>query len=311
MTEFKRTVQKQDISEEYFGSLFSPIEENPFPGVVLLPGSENGIPEAIGKYIASHGYVVLALGYFGIKHLPSQLENIPLEYFQNAIQQFRKMPQVKEGPLTLMGYSRGGELTLLLGALLPRLVDALIAIVPNSNVSGGFPHPNGPAWLLNQKPILPSLHGVMSQEESLTEGEDLRLACAEGIIPYHSNTHHDPYEVVDLFMARQKHRDPMAIIPVERIGSPLLILSGDQDKIWPSWLYAEEIVARLDEKGSKIERRSVIYPNAGHGIISHYAGSIYHRVGEFWCTLGGTQEGNQAASKHAWQEIFHFLAQLT
>ena len=294
------------------GTLFSPSHTQQLTGVIVLPGSDGGIPEVIAKRIAGQGYSVLALGYFGVGHLPRYLENIHLEYFQNAIEHFRSLPQVKKSPIILVGYSRGGELALLLGAWFRKLISGIVAFVPSSVVCGGFPYLNRPAWLLHNHPVSPFLHALMSPEEKWTETDDLVLASKQGIIPYHNNTAQDPYEIVDLFMARhQQHKRIEEIaLPVEQLECPLLIISGGEDKIWPSALYAQQIMDRLAQKGSKIQRKSLVYPHAGHGMIAPYSGAVYHRVGKFWCLLGGTAEENWQASENAWQEVFNFMDQI-
>jgi dienelactone hydrolase len=310
---FISRIQRQHIATDAFvGTLFVPDNQEQAPGVIVLPGSDGGIPKAIAQRIASYGYTTLALGYFGVKGLPHYLENIHLEYFQKAIEYLRSLPQVKKDSVALVGYSRGGELALSLGAFFPKMINGVIAFVPCSVVCGGFPHINRPTWLLNNRPIVPFLNGLMSRDETLTEAEDLLLACKKGVIPYHSNTAEDPYEVVDLFLARHERQKPIAAatIPVENLDCPLLIISGEQDKIWPSALYAKLIMDRLTQKGSKIARKSLVYPHAGHGIIAPYEGSIYHRVGKFWCTLGGTPDGNKQANESAWQEVVQFLDDL-
>jgi dienelactone hydrolase len=296
-------IRKETLSNEFKGMLFSPDTKGVFPGVIVLSGSDGGIPESIARHLASFGYVVLALGYFGRVGLSHYLENIHLEYFEKAIQNLKS----KENSLTLMGYSRGGELALLLGSQFNQLINAIVAFAPSSIVNGGFPFVNRPGWVLNHQPIEPFMHGLMSEEDMWTEAEDLAFACEKGVIPYHNNTPQDPYEVVDLFLERHKRQDPLRAIPVEHILCPLLILCGEQDRIWPASMYVQQIMDRLDEKGSKIERRSLVYPDAGHGIIAPYVGPIYHPIGKFWCTLGGTCTGNNEANKNAWQEVLKFM----
>jgi len=299
---------QQTITYPCLGTLFAPEADCLFPGVIILPGSDGGIPEAIAKRIATQGYSVLALGFFGVDPLPRTLENIPLEYFQQAIDYLA--PKVKNNSITVMGYSRGGELVLLLSAYFPARVRGVIAFVPCSMVCGGFPYINQPAWTFNNQPITPFLHGLMSHDETWTEADDLRLACEQGIIPYHNNSIQDPYEVAALFSARHEHQKAdlaAAVIPVECIQCPLLIIAGNQDKIWPSALYAEQIMDRLDRKNSPIVRKSCVYPEAGHGILAPYEKPVYHKRGKFWCTLGGTPEGNRLASEQAWNELFQFL----
>ena len=161
--EYKSQILKTPISKEFVGTLFTPDSQKQFPAVIVLPGSDGGIPESIARHLASFGYVVFALGYFGKDGLPQFLENIPLEYFQKAITSLKSMPQVKESAVSLLGYSRGGELALLLGSLFPQLINAIIAFVPCSRVCGAFPYINRPAWFFNNQPIVPFVNGLMSQ----------------------------------------------------------------------------------------------------------------------------------------------------
>jgi dienelactone hydrolase len=55
------------------------------PAVLVVGGSEGGRPLRPAAWLASHGYVALALAYFRFEDLPPQLESIPLEYFQEAL----------------------------------------------------------------------------------------------------------------------------------------------------------------------------------------------------------------------------------
>lgn len=294
----------------FYGNLFYPQSETgTLHAIVILPGSNGSTPDEMAQHIASYGYLVLALRYFGAEGLPESLEGISLEYFTDAIAWLRSEAPMKAYSVTLLGYSRGGELALLLASMFPTLVDGVIAYVPCSRVCGGFPYPNKPAWLHHSKPITPFIKGFSSSNDSLTEADDLRIATEVGKIPSHQNTENDPYAVVDLFLARHSCEDDaeQLAIPVENMRCPLLVISGQEDKIWPSSLYAKEIAARLDENQSSIVRKFLDFPNAGHGIISPYDKPIFHPVGKFWCALGGTPEGNRLACENAWGETFAFL----
>ena len=57
----------------------------PRPAVVVLGGSNGGFFEPVAQAFAREGYVALALAYFDAPGLPKNLEDIPLEYFLNAI----------------------------------------------------------------------------------------------------------------------------------------------------------------------------------------------------------------------------------
>lgn len=305
-----RIYREQISGSSFYGTLFYPQSETgTLHAVVILPGSSGSIPDSMAQHIASYGYMVLALKYFGSEGLPAHLEEISLKYFTDAITWLRSEASMKAFSITLLGYSRGGELSLLLASMFPTLVDGIIAYVPSSRVCGGFPHPNRPAWLHQNKAISPFLKGLSNDELALTEADDLRLAIEEGKIEFHQNTEVDPYCVVDMFLARQQNQKDASYstIQVENIRCPMLVISGQDDKIWPSSLYAKEIADRLNENESTIVRKFLDFPHAGHGIIAPYDKPIYHPIGKFWCELGGTAEGNQLAYEKAWHETFAFL----
>jgi hypothetical protein len=68
------------------GMLFVPPGEGPHPGILVLGGSEGGMPARRAAWLASHGYAALALAYFRYEDLPPLLAGIPLEYFGSALQ---------------------------------------------------------------------------------------------------------------------------------------------------------------------------------------------------------------------------------
>lgn len=78
------------------GTLFAPAGAGPFPAVIVLGGSEGGLnSEDVAALLSSHGYAALALAYFGAAGLPSALEEIPLEYFRQAMDWLGKQSFVK------------------------------------------------------------------------------------------------------------------------------------------------------------------------------------------------------------------------
>jgi dienelactone hydrolase len=108
------------------------------PAVLVLGGSGGGIPPASGPAggLASRGYAVLALAYFGVDGLPSVLSNIPLEYFGTALQWMAAQPSVDPARIGVLGASRGAELALLLGAGYPG-IHTVIAYMPSNVVWRG------------------------------------------------------------------------------------------------------------------------------------------------------------------------------
>lgn len=137
------------------GELYVPPGEGRHPAVLVVTGSGGGIPPAAGQAggLASRGYVVLALAYFGTRGLPSSLSYIPLEYFATALDWLSAQPAVDPERIGILGISRGAELALLLASSIPRL-HAVVAYMPSSVVISGCCSGRGePAWTVGGRPV--------------------------------------------------------------------------------------------------------------------------------------------------------------
>jgi uncharacterized protein len=60
--------------------------------------------------------------------------------------------------------------------------------------------------------------------------------------------------------------DPEAVIPVERIRGPILLISAGADQVWPSAAMARAISKRLDSLGHKWGHHVLEYPEATHSV---------------------------------------------
>lgn len=72
-----------------------PTGQGPFPGVIDLFGGVGGLVEFRASLLATHGFAVLALAYFGYEDLPSELGEQDLEYFEEAVELLLKHPKVQ------------------------------------------------------------------------------------------------------------------------------------------------------------------------------------------------------------------------
>lgn len=138
-------IEGPDLIAEFYQP--APGSQTPAPAVVVLGGSEGGIAsQLIAGLLASHGYAPLAVGYFNIGSLPNTLERIPLEYFAAAFSWLKEQPDVDASRLGVVGFSRGGELALLLGAYYPE-VTAVVSYNGSGFVQAApFVTPPTPAW---------------------------------------------------------------------------------------------------------------------------------------------------------------------
>ena len=118
-------VRSQTLAGPGFIGVFcsSPVKRG--PGILVLGGSEGGLAgEFLCRMLASHGYPTLALAYFGLPGLPPSLSGIRLEYFARALGWLGRQQGVDPEKVVVMGTSRGGEASLILGSIYPKLVGA-------------------------------------------------------------------------------------------------------------------------------------------------------------------------------------------
>ncbi|GAA3220308.1 hypothetical protein GCM10020216_031140 [Nonomuraea helvata] len=80
-TRFERTFTDQDILERtapydsgLTGTLYS--RDEAAPGVIMLGGSDGGRLDHSAALLATRGYTVLSLGYFGVEDRPAHLIHI-------------------------------------------------------------------------------------------------------------------------------------------------------------------------------------------------------------------------------------------
>lgn len=277
------------------GRLFLPSLEGKQPVVIILPGSSGGFGATRAGLVASNGIATLALAYFGEEGLPSNLEHVSLEYFEETFAYIDNHTRLS-GEIYLYGVSRGAELALILAAAFPDRISKTVAALPSSVVFGALNKPNTDAWLLGGKPFAPKAPVPI-----------WRIDPSAGL------ERSNPLKTADL-MSSGKALFPneweLAAIPVEKIKGPLLLISGEEDGMWHSSMFGVDIMKRLDRKQSKIEREHLSYSDAGHGIsypfIPH-SNLYFHPVAKRWFTLGGTQKGDEFASRDSWKKIIDFL----
>ncbi|MDJ0841487.1 MAG: acyl-CoA thioester hydrolase/BAAT C-terminal domain-containing protein [Acidobacteriota bacterium] len=250
----------------------------PRPVIVVIGGSSGGIKwqDQQAETFAKNGFAALALAYFGMEGLPSDLERIPLEYFQRAITWLAGQPGVDTDRIGLCGVSKGGELVLLLAAYDSR-VHAVAALVPGAyvfqSVATGWPVTSSWQYRGRELPFVPYL---------ITQNFDRNNLS----IMYRESIGQERYLAA-------------AAIPVEKINGSILLISGGADKIWPSKEMSDRVVKRLERKGFTHEVEHISYPNAGHSLSSVGADPSRRN--------GGTSEANLQAQKDTQRQLLTFF----
>jgi dienelactone hydrolase len=265
------------------GTLFVPRGTAPRPTLIVVGGSQppGGFPmgalfieEQVAAAYASHGYTVLALAYFDASgrftQLPRDLSLVPLEYFREAIAWLKVQPSVDPSRIGISGASRGAELALLLASRDPD-IKSVVAVAPSSVVWSGIPEFTQSAWTDGGQPV-PFL---IPEIQVGTPGFE-----------WYKNALEDP------------SADPAAVIPVERINGAVMLVSGENDQVWPSGEMAGRIIDRLDDRNFAFAAINRAYPGMGHGFYAPY-----QPVSQ----LGADAAGTAAAGREGWPRILRFL----
>ena len=127
------TVREEVRDGTVQGTLFCPRGDGPFPVVVCVGGSDGWFTEPRPALLASHGIATFSVAYFGGELLTKELSEVPLEFFDRAVAWLAEYPAVDTGRMGIYGYSKGGELALLLASRDER-IRAVAAYSPSSVV---------------------------------------------------------------------------------------------------------------------------------------------------------------------------------
>lgn len=280
------------------GFLYHPAQGGPFPGVVILGGAEGGMIETLARAFAANGFAALTLAYFNYPNLPNELVEIPLEYVDRAIDWLTVRPGVKAGGLGLVGGSKGGELALLVAARNGG-VRAVVAMTPAAHAWEGhskrFFSPDyqpRSSWSLGNKP-LPYIRFKASAEEKEKE--------MKGELASFVSYFRDGLAQADAAAIEQ------AAIPVEKIGGPLLLISGTDDRIWPAAEHCAAIMARLKKAGFPHEVRHLSIENGGHTSFLPSLITANHGQLTDGNPNGGSPQADAGGGYRSWAAILDFL----
>ena len=274
---FGQEVQRLDVTEKgLVAHVFKPATKGPHPAVMLLGGSGGGIgwQDQMADILARRGFVAMSVAYFGMEGLPPELERIPQEYFETALQWLLRQSYVDARRVGVGGVSKGGEIALLLASRRPefRAVATFVASgVVFQSIAKGFPKTS--SWSHQGRDIPFVAYGSVANPSSTAEFYEAGL--------------------------RQTNALEQATIPVERINGPILLMSGKADNLWPSSMLSEMVMTRLREKKFKHPYEHIAYPDAGHLISSIRTDDVTRR--------GGTLAGNRTAQEDGQQRFINFF----
>lgn len=271
---------------EVLGNFYASAAD-PAGAVLVIGGSDGGISataDNIAKALADEGFDALAISYWGAPGQKLEMKKLPLETFGQAME-FLKRRNGGKGKIALLGYSKGAEAALLLGAYR----DDVAAVVAGA--------PTSVSW--QAMDLLGMLFGASStfslQGKSIPFLPYANVDFSKGptVFEIHQNSLRDI----------QKHAD--ARIAVERIKSPLLLLCGGKDVIWPACDMASQLVERTKANGAATPEL-LAFPAAGHGVLGPPAAASL-RKDPLVTKLTRTRREDEAARGEAWPKVVAFL----
>lgn len=291
-------IARRPITESgLVGTLFVADDHTPRPGVIVLGGSEGGLIESFAAALATEGFATLALAYFGVDGLPEQLSQVPVEYFGRALQWMQHQPEVVADQIAVAGASKGGEAALLVGSRCEDIA-AVVGVVPSGAAFmsiGRTPLAlRRSSWSIDGQgvPFVPARYSWPVVREFMSIRAPLRLRVF--------------YDEAIMNTAAVA----AATIPVERIRGPVLMLSGEDDQLWPSPVLAEIAEQRLQAHNHRWPHEHVTYPDCGHAINLPFMPAITEIPRAFLArsfVLGGTRPGTARAAVSAWEKVCTFL----
>lgn len=257
---------------------------------LVIGGSEGGLGDAstrTARMLQAEGWTVLQPAWFAAPGLPDDVDAIPLETFDRAIERLKAEPGVDADRIVVLGWSKGAEAALLVAAR-RRDVRATVAAAPAHVAWQGFVRSGntrsiGSSWSSEGKPL-----------------PFIALGGWNG-------------SVFDLYLDGLRAASPEALeaaaIPVERAAGPVLLGCGEDDGLWPACDMARAVEARVRARGGPAVVL-LAYPGAGHAAIGPPF-QADRPTGPSPPMMGGSFEADRAARADSWPRILAFLDQAT
>lgn len=268
------------------------------PVLIILPGAEggDGAGKRFGPMLARLGYAVVSFPYYspnwGPTMPPPQFPDLSGSFVDIRVDQLEtlrdalaKMPGVDAERIGLFAGSKGAEFALI-AASRYAWIDAVAAFAPSDLVWEGWGLETIEAEGTRSSFSIGGKSLPFMPYRGFTEG--LLNPAKANLRAIHENGRADHPEC-----------EAAARIPVERYRGKLLLVAGDQDRLWNSGRMARNIVAARIKAGLRTE--ALIYPEAGHDLGGGSAAPREDPRG------GGTPTANAAARADAWPKVVAFL----
>ncbi len=280
-------IVREDVelrSDDLYGDYFPAMSIEPAPAILLLGGSEGSLGTAARRdalALREEGYHVLQISYYRAPGQPENLEMIPLETFDRALEWLKQRDEVQADRIGIYGTSKGAEAALIVASRHPE-IGAVVVTVPSSvswqginwAFDGRVPEAS---WSLDGAPYPALPYGAWDPELGLYSLYANGLAAVED--------------------------HPETLIAVEKTLAPMLLICGGADTLWPSCPMSEQIRTRAESAGNE-DVTLLTYPEAGH-FAGGKPGDMPEGAEE--PDYGGTARANYDSQTDSWPRILDFL----
>jgi esterase/lipase len=292
-------IKSQRITDEFVGELF--YSDRPENNTILWlggSGSNLAINAPIAAALASHGFNVLAVAYFGEKGLPPTLSRIPLEYFEKVFAWLKNNPITAGKEIQILGMSKGAELALILASRYP-FINRIALFAPHAFCFQGIALKDESSWTYEGKDLpyiqLKNNWFLADMLKSIIKNE--------------------PFGYTSTFkkgLAVAENKE-IARIKVENAQADLLLFTSKECGMWNTYDGCVEIMDTLREHNYPHAYDLVVYEDAGEPYLAPYVFpatiSSAKMAPRLVLSMGGTLEGNHHARADSWEKAIGFLSQ--
>jgi dienelactone hydrolase len=229
----------------------------------------------------------LSLAYFGAPGVPPQLEEIPLAYFQRAIDALLDASSSRDS-IAIVATSKGSEAALLVASIDKR-VKGIVGYAPSS-VAWSCICDDGDrsSWTADGKPV-PYIKPGRDPKYRTTSGQAMRPG------------------VNYLYRMMTSANMQEAAIDVGKIGARLMLIAGSDDQLWPSAEMLRQVQSKRQQSAIGAHDKYLVYAGAGHLIGKAYLPAGSTKVAGGRIETGGTPMANARAQEDSWPLVLEFL----
>ncbi|TKC10610.1 hypothetical protein FA048_10550 [Pedobacter polaris] len=224
------------------------------PLVVGLGGSEGGNAWASSHWqktreeFLAKGYAFLAIGYFGCEGAPKILDRIAIDDVYGAIAIAKTSKKINATKIAVIGGSRGADLALLLGSYYKDI--SLVVGMSSSHA------------------VFPGHTQEFATSCWTFKGKELAfIPVNEEAVPFLMKRDlHGTFKA----MLKDTVAEQKALINVENINGPILLLSATKDEVIPAVEMGNKMMLKLKSKNFKYPHEHVIYEGSHAEPTKHF-----------------------------------------